>query len=112
MIRSEMTTSWLFRKPRSGCRQTKHSVSTPYGLGILWERAIAAEKLGAARELSEKDREATLRLALNDATTVARYQGPYREPANAMSRRIKAALGDKDKEPKDFATAFERAHAT
>ena len=87
----------------------KARMSTPHGLGILWERAIAAEKSGAARELSEKDRETTLRLALNDATTVARYQGPYREPANAMSRRIKAALGDKDKEPKDFATAFERA---
>jgi hypothetical protein len=90
-------------------QSNKTRTSTPYGLGILWERAIAAEKLGAVRELSEKDREATLRLAVNDATTVARYQGPYREPANAMSRRIKAALGDKDKEPKDFATAFERA---
>ncbi len=87
----------------------KARVSTPYGLGILWERAIAAEKLGAVRELSEKDREATLRLALNDATTVARYQGPFRDTANAMSRRIKAALGDSDKEPKDFAAAFERA---
>ena len=87
----------------------KAKMSTPYGLGILWERAIAAEKLGAARDISESDREATLRVALNDATTVGRYPGPYREPANAMSRRIKAALGDKDKEPKDFATAFERA---
>ena len=87
----------------------KAKMATPYGLGILWERAIAAEKLGAAREISENDREATLRVALNDATTVGRYQGPFREPASAMSRRIKAALGDKDKEPKDFATAFERA---
>ncbi|RLT02209.1 MAG: hypothetical protein DWI22_21310 [Planctomycetota bacterium] len=87
----------------------KVKMSTPYGLGILWERAIAAEKLGAAREITEKDREVTLRVALNDATTVGRYQGAYREPASAMSRRIKASLGDKDKEPKDFATAFERA---
>ncbi len=87
----------------------KAKVSTPYGLGILWERAIAAEKLGEVRELADNDRETTLRLALNDAVTVARYQGPFREPANAMSRRIKAALGDKDKEPKDFASAFERA---
>lgn len=87
----------------------KTSASSPQGIGILWERAIAAEKLGADRELSEKDSEATLRLALTDATTVARYQGPFREPANATIRRLKAALGDKDKEPKDFATAFERA---
>ncbi len=90
-------------------QENKARMSTPHGLGILWERAIAAEKLGAAREIADNDREATLRVALNDATTVARYQGPFREPANAMSRRIKAALGDKDKEPKDFATAFERA---
>lgn len=87
----------------------KSGASTPQGIGILWERAIAAEKLGAVRELSEQDREATLRLALTDATAVARYQGPFREPANATIRRLKAALGEKDKEPKDFATAFERA---
>jgi tetratricopeptide (TPR) repeat protein len=87
----------------------KTKISSSAGLGILWERAIASEKLGGARELAENDREATLRVALNDAATVARYQGPFREPANAMSRRIKAALGDKDKEPKDFPTAFERA---
>lgn len=87
----------------------KTKISSSDGLGIMWERAIASEKLGEARELAEKDREATLRVALNDAATVARYQGPFREPANAMTRRIKAALGDKDKEPKDFATAFERA---
>ncbi|MBC7965740.1 MAG: hypothetical protein H7Z17_07410, partial [Fuerstia sp.] len=92
-------------------QENKARMSTPHGLGILWERAIAAEKLGAAREIADNDREATLRVALNDATTVARYQGPFREPANAMSRRIKAALGDKDKEPKDFATAFERARS-
>ena len=87
----------------------KTKISSSAGLGILWERAIAAEKLGGARDLAENEREATLRVSLNDAATVARYQGPFREPANAMSRRIKAALGDKDKEPKDFPTAFERA---
>ena len=87
----------------------KPKISSSAGLGILWERAIASEKLGSARELAEKDREATLRIALADTATVARYQGPFREPANAMARRIKAALGDKDKEPKDFPTAFERA---
>lgn len=89
-------------------QENKAKISSSAGLGILWERAIASEKLGGAREIAEAEREATLRIALNDAATVARYQGPFREPANAMSRRIKAALGDKDKEPKDFPTAFER----
>ena len=87
----------------------KSKMSLPYGLGILWERAIAAEKLSEGREIAENDRTAALESALQDATLVARYQGPFREPANAMGRRIKVALGVKDKEPKDFATAFERA---
>ncbi len=87
----------------------KSKIAQPYGLGILWERAIAGEKLGEGREISEKDRNSALESALQDATQVGRYQGPYREPANAMTRRIKVSLGVKDKEPKDFATAFERA---
>jgi len=87
----------------------KNKGSQPYSLGILWERAIAGEKLGESREIDEKNRNSALESALQDATQVGRYQGPYREPANAMTRRIKVALGVKDKEPKDFATAFERA---
>lgn len=49
----------------------KTKMSSSAGLGILWERTIASEKLGSARELAENEREATLRVALNDAATVA-----------------------------------------
>jgi len=79
------------------------------GLGILWERAIAAEKLGATREMPEKEKEAILRSAMDDAIQVGKYPGPYKETAAAMGRRLKVVLGEKDREPRDFATAFERA---
>jgi len=83
--------------------------TTQSGLGILWEKAIAEEKLGGNRELSESDKENILRAAMNDAQQVGKYPGAYKDPASAMSRRLKLSLGDKDREPRDFATAFERA---
>ena len=84
-------------------------VATSTGLGILWEKAVAEEKLTENRTLDAKSREVLLRQAMADAQQVARYPGAFREPANALNRRLKAALGDKDKEPRDFETAFERA---
>lgn len=83
--------------------------TTQSGLGILWEKAIAEEKLGSNRELPEKEKEDILRAAMNDATQVGKYPGAYKEPAAAMSRRLKLVLGEKDREPRDFSTAFERA---
>jgi tetratricopeptide (TPR) repeat protein len=83
--------------------------TTATGLGILWEKAIAEEKLAAARELDPKQKETLLNAALNDSRQVARYPGPYKEPAAAMERRLKLELGEKDREPRDFASAFERA---
>jgi tetratricopeptide (TPR) repeat protein len=83
--------------------------TTATGLGILWEKAIAEEKLAAARELDPKQKEALLNAALNDSRQVAKYPGPYKEPAAAMERRLKLELGEKDREPRDFASAFERA---
>lgn len=83
--------------------------TTASGLGILWEQAIAEEKLAAARELPEKEKKDLQQFALNHAEQVAKYPGAFREPALTMARRLKAALGEKDREPRDFATAFERA---
>ncbi len=84
-------------------------MSTSTGLGILWEKAIAEEKLSEDRNADAQSKEVLLRQAMADAQQVARFPGAYREPASAMSRRLKAALGEKDKEPRDFETAFERA---
>lgn len=83
--------------------------TTQSGLGILWEKAIAEEKLGSSRELDEKEKESVLRAAMNDAAQVGKYPGPYKDPAAAMSRRLSVALGEKNREPRDFSAAFERA---
>jgi hypothetical protein len=83
--------------------------TTPSGLGIQWEKAIAEEKLGLNRSTPEDQRKTLLTAAMNDARGVAKYPGPYREPALAMERRLKSELGEKDREPRDFSTAFERA---
>ena len=90
-------------------QNNRQLATTQSGLGILWERAIAAEKLGANRELPEKEKQAILRSAMDDAIQVGKYPGPYKETAAAMGRRLKLVLGEKDREPRDFATAFERA---
>ncbi|MEY3173467.1 MAG: hypothetical protein RLZZ436_1381, partial [Planctomycetota bacterium] len=94
-------TAWL--------QNNRAQSTTASGLGILWEQAIAEEKLAAARELPEKDKKDLQQFALNHAEQVAKYPGAFREPALTMARRLKAALGEKDREPRDFATAFERA---
>lgn len=82
---------------------------TATGLGILWEKAVAEEKLSEDRSLDARQKEVLQRAAMADSQQVARFPGAFREPANAMNRRLKAALGDKDREPRDFETAFERA---
>lgn len=83
--------------------------TTQSGLGILWEKAIAEEQLGLSRELNEKDKDNLLRAAMNDAQQVGKYPGAYKDTAAAMSRRLKVELGEKDRDPRDFSEAFERA---
>ncbi|MFM7039489.1 MAG: hypothetical protein ACKO2L_17385 [Planctomycetaceae bacterium] len=90
-------------------QENRSQSTTASGLGILWEQAIAEEKLSAGRELPEKEKKDLQQFALNHAEQVAKYPGAFREPALSMARRLKAALGEKDREPRDFATAFERA---
>ncbi|MCA9049769.1 MAG: hypothetical protein KDA89_13630 [Planctomycetaceae bacterium] len=91
-------------------KNNRNRLYSEIGLGILWEKAIAEEKLGKDRSFGDdKQRSAVLRQAMADAKSVARFPGPYREPAVAMGRRLTADLGEKDEVPKDFDTAFERA---
>lgn len=95
-------TAWLENK------LNRSRLYSEQGLGILWEKAIAEEKLAQNREIDAKQKSAILRQAMADAKQVARFPSPYREPAVAMGRRINAELGETDEEPKDFDTAFER----
>ena len=94
-------TAWL--------QENRGMSTTQFGLGILWEQALAEEKLSTARELDDKQKKDLQQFALNHSEQVAKYPGAFREPALSMARRLKAALGEKDREPRDFATAFERA---
>mgnify|MGYP002631872189 CR=1 FL=1 len=90
-------------------KSNRDRIYTEIGLGILWEKTIAEEKLGQDRAMEARQRNTLLRQALADSKQVARFPGPYREPAVAMGRRLNAELGEKDSVPKDFDTAFERA---
>lgn len=90
-------------------KDNRRRLYTEVGLGILWEKAIAGEKLGKDRTIEAPEKSGYLRQALADSKSVGRFPGPYREPAVAMTRRLNSELGEKDQEPKDFDTAFERA---
>ncbi|MCP4786972.1 MAG: hypothetical protein GY878_25845 [Fuerstiella sp.] len=90
-------------------KSNRDRIYTEIGLGILWEKTIAEEKLGLDGAVEARQRNTLLRQALADSKQVARFPGPYREPAVAMGRRLNAELGEKDSMPKDFDTAFERA---
>ncbi len=94
-------TTWL--------QQNRQLSTTTFGLGILWEQAQAEEKASQPRELPENERNNYLRFAMNHAEQVAKYPGAFRLPAESMVRRLRLALGDQEKEPKDFDSAFERA---
>ncbi len=95
--------TWLQNK------ENRRRLHTEVGLGILWEKAIAGEKIGLDRTIEAAEKTSFQRQALSDAKDVGRFPGPYREAAVAMARRLNAELGDKDAEPKDFDTAFQRA---
>ena len=94
-------TTWL--------QENRKLSTTTFGLGILWEQAQAEEKSAQRRELPANERNDFLRFAMNHAEQVARYPGAFRLPAESMVRRLRLELGDKDKEPRDFDSAFERA---
>lgn len=76
------------------------------GRGIRWQRALAYETLGNQGDLSESERERSLKLALNDAQEIHRYPGEYKDVSLFMIQRIKAALGQEGTDPKDFDGAF------
>ncbi|MCA9062631.1 MAG: hypothetical protein KDA96_06215, partial [Planctomycetaceae bacterium] len=100
---TRLATDWL--------TQFRNLATSPFGVGILYQRAFAQEKRAEAPGIESTQRESYLRAALDDATVVGRYDGPFQDVANLMVRRIKSQLGDQDAEPKDFETAFERAYA-
>lgn len=88
-------------------RRTK----TENAIGIRWQKARAHDLLGQSLQPADAERERQLRLAMAEAEEVSRYATPYKDVANAMVRRLKAELGDREGPPKDFDTAFELARS-
>ena len=79
------------------------------GLGILWEKAVAQEKLAANSDRSSPQKAVLLRQALADAKQTARFPGPHQNSATQLAAQLRDSLGEKEQEPRDFGTAFERA---
>ncbi|MFK7818634.1 MAG: hypothetical protein AB8G99_07940 [Planctomycetaceae bacterium] len=80
------------------------------GIGIRWQKARAHDLLAqgkADEESSERNRQ--LRLALTEATAVSRFDTAYKDVAQAMVRRLKVELGDRQGPPKSFGEAFDLA---
>lgn len=79
---------------------------TDIGMGILYEMSLAEERLGTDRTVPEAQRNNYLRQALANARDIARYPGELRAPAQALVRRLSAALNRPEQDPEDFDTAY------
>ncbi|MAT15186.1 MAG: hypothetical protein CMJ46_07955 [Planctomyces sp.] len=78
------------------------------GIGILWQRAVAYEKL-ALNQPEGSSRRNNLRQALNDAEEVQRYPGRNKGKATQLARRLSQQLRGEESAPEDFASALDQA---
>lgn len=76
------------------------------GLGILYEMARAQEALGTDRSLPDAERANYLAQALASARQVARFPGRFKAPALGLVRRVAAAMGRPEQDPRNFNDAF------
>lgn len=79
---------------------------TEAGLGIQFEMARAQEALGSDRNLSDGDRKNWLSQAMATARQVARFPGRFKAPALGTIRRLTAALGRAEQDPRNFNDAY------
>ncbi len=79
---------------------------TDIGMGILYEMAHAMELLGTDRTLPESERNNYLTQALAFGRQISRYPGRLKAPALALVRRVAAAMGRPEEDPKNFNEAF------
>lgn len=106
----EAATDWL--------KTNRRYARTPTGLGILYERAVAREKLGmgervglgeTAKPAPAKERPRWLRMAQEDAEFVNRFASKYKDATTLMVARIRRARGLETSEPKTFPDAYSAA---
>ena len=82
--------------------------NTEAGLGILFEKAVAAEALARNEDLSEEQQQLRLRQTLVDLDLASAVVSPVQETARVASGRLRDELGEDRQEPKSFDTAFDR----
>ncbi|QDT39146.1 hypothetical protein [Stratiformator vulcanicus] len=87
------------------------AAATKTALGVRWQRAIAFERLAESAEISPSERTSYLRSALQDASFINSYPGEYRDVSREMIQRLKALLGDSEKDPEDFDEAYGLANS-
>ncbi|MCA9116243.1 MAG: hypothetical protein KDA79_14255, partial [Planctomycetaceae bacterium] len=81
--------------------------ASPIHMGIRWERARALESLGDAKATDQAEALRYYRLARTDAEYLARFDGQYRDVAQAMFQRMEVHLKDDPGDP----TTFDQASA-
>lgn len=79
---------------------------TDIGMGILYEMAHAMELLGTDRSVSESERTNLLTQALAFGRQISRYPGRLKAPALGLVRRVAAAMGRPEEDPRNFNEAF------
>jgi tetratricopeptide (TPR) repeat protein len=79
---------------------------TSIGLGIRWQRAVAAERMAATKDAESENRERWLNMAIGDAREVSRFPGEFHAAALAMMGRLGVEQIRKKGDLRDFASAY------
>lgn len=87
-------------------RDAGRRAQTDIGMGILYEMAHAMELLAADRTLPEGERSDLLTQALAFGRQIARFPGRLKAPALGLVRRVAAASGRPEEDPRNFNEAF------
>ena len=87
-------------------RNAGRRAQTDIGMGILYEMAHAMELLGTDRTIPESERNSFLTQSLAFGRQISRYPGRLKAPALALVRRVAAAMGRPEEDPRNFNEAF------
>ena len=91
--------------------ESSDRVRTTVGLGIQFELARAQQALADSdRTMTDAVKSNMLNRSLDNARTVARFPGPLKAPATALTQKLMLALNKKEGDPQDFDTAFGTAN--
>jgi len=90
-------------------REHRNLQNTEAGLGILFEKAVAAGTIARSEDVADEERQLRLRTTLADLEVAGAVMSPVQQKARAAAQRLREELGESRDEPRDFDTAFDRA---